>query len=731
MTTIHVRHIRALFLSALIATPGMAQDALLAPGSTWSYLDDGTDQGTAWSQPGYDDSGWVSGAAQLGYGDGDEATVVSYGPSSSNKYITTYFRSTFDLPDPTVYGSLAIRLLRDDGAVVYLNGTEVVRSNMPAGTITSGTLASSAMSSPEESNFYWTSVDMALLVPGANLVAVEVHQVSATSSDISLDLELRAGTSETLVSRGPYLQRASATALVVRWRTVTAIDSRVWIGDSPSTLVPWVDGSGVGVRHEVEVAGLQPATTYYYAVGTLGGILAGGDAAHSFRTPPVTGSDEPVRLWVIGDSGTADSNAAAVRDAYAALPGAEATNLWLMLGDNAYYDGNGAQYQVAVFDMYPSMLRRSVLWPTRGNHDTQQNTYYNLFTMPTAGEAGGVPSGTEAYYSFDYANVHFVCLDSEGSGRAVGGAMWLWLESDLAATTQDWIIAFWHHPPYSKGSHNSDTESTLIDMRSNFLPLLEDYGVDLVLNGHSHSIERSFLLDGHYGASRTLTSSMVKDSGDGREDGDGAYNRAAGVHVGAVYCVAGSSGKTSSGPLNHPVMYYSASILGSLVIDVDGGRMDVRFLRSTGAVSDHFTLIDSSHTGTYCRAAPHSGGCEASIAFSGVPSASSTSPFLITCADVLTGQFGILFYGYAPDRTPFSAGHRCVANPVVRTPPQSSGTGGPCDGTFQLEFNTLIQGGHHAGLVPGATVYAQYWFRDPSSGPGTGLSDGVQFVIEP
>jgi hypothetical protein len=72
-----------------------------------------------------------------------------------------------------------------------------------------------------------------------------------------------------------------------------------------------------------------------------------------------------------------------------------------------------------------------------------------------------------------------------------------------------------------------------------------------------------------------------------------------------------------------------------------------------------------------------------------------------------------------------------VANPVVRTPPQSSGTGGPCDGTFQLEFNTLIQGGHHAGLVPGTTVYAQYWFRDPSSGPGTGLSDGVQFVIEP
>src|SRR5438445_7064826 len=103
------------------------------------------------------------------------------------------------------------------------------------------------------------------------------------------------------------------------------------------------------------------------------------------------------------------------------------------------------------------------------------------------------------------------------------GAMAIWLESDLQANTNQWIIAYWHHPPYTKGSHDSDTETELIEMRQNALPILESYGVDLVLCGHSHSYERSFLLDGHYGLSSTLNDTMIKDSRDGRVTGNGAY----------------------------------------------------------------------------------------------------------------------------------------------------------------------------------------------------------------
>ncbi|MCP5055221.1 MAG: hypothetical protein GY937_00685, partial [bacterium] len=101
------------------------------------------------------------------------------------------------------------------------------------------------------------------------------------------------------------------------------------------------------------------------------------------------------------------------------------------------------------------------------------------------GEAGGVASNTEAYYSFDFGNVHFVALDSSESDRSPGGEMLSWLTADLAANQQDWTIAFFHHPPYSKGSHDSDTETPLVEMRTNAVPVLEAGGVDLVLTGHS------------------------------------------------------------------------------------------------------------------------------------------------------------------------------------------------------------------------------------------------------
>jgi hypothetical protein len=109
--------------------------------------------------------------------------------------------------------------------------------------------------------------------------------------------------------------------------------------------------------------------------------------------------------------------------------------------------------------------------------------------MPTAGQAGGNSSGTEAWYSFDHGDIHFVCLDSEGSPRTPGSAMLTWLAADLAASTKTWTIAFWHHPPYTKGSHDSDLDSDsggrMKDMRTNVLPVLEAGGVDLVLCGHS------------------------------------------------------------------------------------------------------------------------------------------------------------------------------------------------------------------------------------------------------
>ena len=171
--------------SAATLPPGYA---LWVPGgSSWNYLDNGSNQGTAWRGIGFDDSAWSSGRGQFGYGDGDETTIVSFGPDPNNKFITTYFRKTFEVEDPSRVIRLDLRMVRDDGAVVYINGTEVWRSNMPAGTITHTTPASSALGSAEENIVHGIAVGGEMLVPGANAVAVEVHQSDGDSSDLSFD----------------------------------------------------------------------------------------------------------------------------------------------------------------------------------------------------------------------------------------------------------------------------------------------------------------------------------------------------------------------------------------------------------------------------------------------------------------------------------------------------------------------------------------------------------------
>jgi hypothetical protein len=133
------------------------------------------------------------------------------------------------------------------------------------------------------------------------------------------------------------------------------------------------------------------------------------------------------------------------------------------------------------------------------------------------------------------------------------------------------------------------------DMRQNALPILEAAGVDLVLTGHSHSYERSMLIDGHYGISTTFHDSMKVDSGDGRPNGDGPYGKivpGTTPHSGAVYIVAGSSGHIEAGgTLNHPVMISSLLEVGSLVLDVEGYRLDARFIDSAGVVRDSFTIL--------------------------------------------------------------------------------------------------------------------------------------------
>ncbi len=571
----------------------IGQTTLIDYGSIWKYSDLGFEplpQGMdEWESNGYDDSGWSMGPAQLGYGDGDEATVIG------DTVITAYFRQEFTVANPSLYTDIKISLIYDDGAAIYLNGFEIWRPNIdpPPALVEYDTLANAI----NENTFLEKIVsNSGYLIAGTNVLAVEMHQRDVISSDISFDLKL-SGLASIYVTRGPYLQQLSTNSVVVRWRTNSATTSKVAYGTAINQINQSVSSGAVTTEHELLINGLSANQKYYYTIGNLNTVILGPDVDQYWKTAPPTGSTQKMVAWILGDCGTGNANARAVRDAYHNYAGSNHTDMILFLGDNAYHFGTDSEYQGAVFDTYDEKLQNTVAFSARGNHENSTGStipYYDIFTFPTAAECGGVASGTEAYYSFDYGNAHFISLESFEVDRSVNGAMYNWCKSDLQNTTADWIVAFWHHPPYSKGSHDSDNETRLIQMRQNFLPLLDSFGVDLVLTGHSHSYERSYYIRNHYGHSSTFNSAThtvgANGDGDGRIGGDGAYEKDPIDTSGAVYVVTGSAGKVSGGNLNHPAMFLSVSELGSSVLDIEGGTLKLRFLRENGSVQDSFTI---------------------------------------------------------------------------------------------------------------------------------------------
>jgi hypothetical protein len=187
--------------------------ALVPAGAEWKFLDNGSNQGTTWIGTNFNDLTWNSGPAQLGYGDGDEATTVSFGTNSGSKYITTYFRHAFTVENPTDFATLTLGLMRDDGAIVYLNGREIVRDNMPASGVTYTTRAVATVDNADESEFFESSVSPTFLQPGTNVIAVELHQSSSTSSDISFDLFLNA-LAVTNLPRGIFITSPANSTVV-------------------------------------------------------------------------------------------------------------------------------------------------------------------------------------------------------------------------------------------------------------------------------------------------------------------------------------------------------------------------------------------------------------------------------------------------------------------------------------------------------------------------------------
>jgi hypothetical protein len=354
-------------------------------------------------------------------------------------------------------------------------------------------------------------------------------------------------------------------------------------------------------QYEAKISGLSPNETGYYAVYDGNTLLAGDDPSYYFKTLPSSGTQSAQRIWVVGDSGTGGLQQKKVHTAMEKwiAESDDALTQFLHVGDMAYGDGTDREFQRNFFEIYDRTLRNTVCWPTMGNHEGHTSRgisgigpYYDAYVVPTNAEAGGVPSGSEAYYSFDIGNIHFVCLDSHDLDRRPSGAMAQWLQADLDMVDAEWLIAFWHHPPYTKGSHDSDAEGQLREMRTHIMPILETAGVDLVMTGHSHIYERSMLIDGAY-ATPTRAEGVVLNDGDGNPDGDGAYLKSAGLnaHEGNVQIVTGHGGAGLSRRGTMPIMREILLEHGSVILDIEGDTLTGRMLNSDQKMRDLFSIV--------------------------------------------------------------------------------------------------------------------------------------------
>lgn len=420
--------------------------------------------------------------------------------------------------------------------------------------------------------------------------------------------------------RGPYQQSATSESVKIMWRTSVASNSWVKIGETPDNLDRVFNNANIEIDHNILVTGLLPYTKYYYAIGHDDVTLATGDN-HFILTAKAYGDTTGFSFWTIGDAGKANIPQVMARNAFLEHTKNKPVDFAIMLGDNAYQDGKDDEYQQKVFGQefgYDSILRYLHYYPTPGNHDynilragsildylnpfIDSGPYYDIHEVFKNGEGGGVPSGTEIYYSFDYGHVHFISLNSETFQwtKSDPSPMRNWLRADLAANLLPWTVVIFHQPPFTAGSHNSDDsyEFMMMHMRQYMLPILEEAGVDLVLSGHSHVYERSYLLNGFYLGSWGFDPAIHGvNMTSGNPDLGETYVKQAGGK-GTVYSVIGNSGSyTSEGSFpakSHPVNIIrdaGKDVTGSIVVDITGSTLNVEYINRFGEVLDKYSIF--------------------------------------------------------------------------------------------------------------------------------------------
>ena len=493
----------------LVVTSSYAFEGIHS-GSTWSYHDLGGDPNgvtTAWYEPSFDDSAWSSGAGSLGFGGATETIISDHGG------LAYYFRASFEVDSAAAITDAFLDLAYDDGAVVWLNGVELDRWDMPAGAVDHNTSASASTVSPVE--LVGEAIDVSYLVDGTNVLAVEVHQWSTASSDVHFEAQLSLSPH---ILAGPWLVEPAEDGVVVMWESYDASSGQVDYGTSSAYGSSATDFT-VDYLHRVELSGLSVDTEYHYQV-TSGGYAS---EDRSFRTlPPVTATD--MVFVAYGDTRSNPDIHSELAELILAEDPAMVFNSGDLVGSG---DSQDEWYQQFFAPAHAYMPTQPVV-VVPGNHESEE--YY-----PTTLYWDYLPSGsaTTPYWSSAMGPARFLLLDSndpEFNGKTeychadgvittttcahsvdcedYSGVTWtcdadptisaqyVWLEGELSSATEPFIFVIQHHPVYSSGFHATSVE--VQTMEAYMAPLYEVYGVTAVMVGHDHRYERSYAYGTHY-----------------------------------------------------------------------------------------------------------------------------------------------------------------------------------------------------------------------------------------
>lgn len=300
--------------------------------------------------------------------------------------------------------------------------------------------------------------------------------------------------------RWPYLNSVTSHAAVVLWGLDPDLDGNgtLEIGRDSTydrVLVPQTEAV-ITFEDETEPAlrlvtapvdGLEPGREYCYRIRHGDEVFASG---YRLRTAPAT-NDAPVRFIVLGDFGTGTDPQYAVIEQMAAWMATQPVDLFVTTGDNVYMDGTHREFQE--FGFWPN--RRlwagpAALVPSWGNHDiiTELGKPYKTnFVLPRNILD---PAEAEQYYSLRWGPLEIFVLDSEiaqwTTSRSRDNDQLNWLEQALATSDAPWKWAVMHQPPYTGNPARNGNPV----MRRDYVPLFEQYGVQVVFAGHEHIYER-------------------------------------------------------------------------------------------------------------------------------------------------------------------------------------------------------------------------------------------------